>query len=722
MTPKKADYDACCTVPLNNSPAVWQKLVDTYFFFYRTVIYPLLNEDLFAPMYSDVDSRPGTSASLTMSLMTIMAEKRLSQEEAVEELHFDQRFQLATNTLGMDPADIPGSYRMFSRFEARAQEYAKDHGGLNLIDLTYENIAAACCALTGMDLSLLRSDSLQVSGNFTVRSREELVYLAVSKGVEYLMAHGTEEQKEAIQNDPSLNKYNEVLFTLNAFDYHWSASVEDKRKMLCKDATALLPLFSENDKEAEWVSRCIQAIDEQTRLEDGRRVFIPKGDEALKTGSLLQSLDDPDATCRKKNNKYYWGYVANAMESVNGLTHLPIFSCLYPNKTEDAAMDGEFFEKLPEFSKKLDGFYSQYPVLVKGNPFACQEIVQGVLGSLRKDFLDEGNTLYQMIQDGCPSDAIKEQQKKLLSVLDTFYPRLAAWHPLPPKKESGPEGEEAPSKSRKGETDHAESEGTGSAGKETDHVSVDAAQQKPTFDRTMTDWANYGEDPISWDSPEFAQMTAASRRNFYLRKVAEKSEDQFALPHDVKICISDGAYSSASEKASEAGYILLTTNALGRKANPIIALFEKEGDTYKRCPKGHPVEKQHVETNGSVHVWVESCYCSTCPCAADCKATALKRFLLHKMLLDVHAIPALIDEAKVATDDYQELGDIRNGTECLMSYFRNYYHCDKWPIGMIIKQRICQLVTSTACIKNLWLFSQGRTRVHPNKLLGTKKD
>ena len=712
MTPKKVDYNDLCKTQLHFDPYTLSKLANTYPFFYRTVFYPQLDNELFAPMYSSSDSRPATSPAFTMSLMTLVSEYRLSHEEALESLQFDARFQLATNTLGMAADKIPGSIHSIARFEGRAHAYSTENNVPNPIDQAYKNLRVVGLALSGMDLHTLRSDSMQVSGNFAVKDREGLVLAAIFTLADYLLAYGTDAQKEAIRQSKGLKKFDDVLFTPNAFSYHYPESIEKKRAMLCSDASEVLALLSEKDKEDKGVALCVKVLGQQTRVEDGKRVFIPKGDDALKEESLIQSLLDADATYREKNHKHYRGYVLDSMEAVNGLTHMPIFSSLRPNKTADADMDKEFYKELPALSEELDAFYAKYPALKKGDPYACQCVLQGILTSMRQDFVREGTTLYEMNEAGLPVVDILAQQKKFLAVLDSFYDRLAHYQPTPPEEAPAPQGKDGASEPvEKSAPSGEDPSGT-----------LASDSQKPTFNRSWPDWMEDEANLVDWSDPDFADKPDDYRRSFYLFKVASKPENYFALPKGANIVVSDGAYSPAAQAAKAAGYVLMTTNSLGKKANPIIALFEKEGEDYTKCPKGNPVAKYSVHADGKVWLWMEGSYCSDCPCAKDCKAKEQKRSGLFTLSIDPHSIPALVSEAATLTDDYQELGDIRNGVECLMSYYRNYYRCDKWPIGMATKQRLAQLMTTTTCIKNLWLFFKGETRVHLGRLFGTKKD
>ena len=696
MTLKHVDYDTLCGVPLNIQPEAWEELVKTDAFSFRVLAYPLIDEDSFVPAYSDKARVHGTSPALLLSLNLYRSEHQYSLDETMRQLHFSQECQLFTNTLGMCRTDMPESDRILSRFENRAKDYAEATGATNPIDLNYRKLTVACCALTGADLNVLRSDSTPVSGNFKIRTGEELVYVAINSGVDYLNTYGSDEQKAAIR-EGRLNKYNDIVFSENAFTYHWAASTEEKRETLCKDADAFFDILTPKDKEDCSISRFVRAINEHTVVgDDSNRTFRAKGDPELKK-ELIQSFQDLDANYRIKDKKSLWGYMLNIQEERNQLTHIIINSMLRPNRTQDSDMEKEAYAELPEFVSELDDFYAQYPALIKGDPLACQRVVMDVLNTLENDFLHEADTLYKMIQSHCADEMVRSQQRKTLAILDSFYPRLKDHAPMP--SESLLPSEENPAVSSVGE-------------------SAPTQSASDICHRTMTDWGHTGEDTITWDDPSFSQLSDGLRRNFYLGKIAEKPENSFTLPVGQHASISDAGYSPAAKEAKGTGYTLFTTNLLGNKANPVIALFGQKGDEYVTCPKGNPVEKQSVRSNGTVCVWVEKSYCSQCPCAADCKAKPQKRGDLAAILIQPHAIPAIISEAKATTDDFQCLGDIRNGTECDMSLFRNFYHCDQWPIGMATKTRLSKDMIMSSNLRNLFLALRGKSRVHPNKLFG----
>lgn len=699
MTPKHATYDSLCATQLNIHPKAWEELTNTDAFLYRTIAYPLIDEDVFTPAYKEGGTRPGASPALLLSLLIYRSQHQLGLDETMRQLHFNQECQLFTNSLGMCRTDMPESDRILSRFQSRAKDYAEVSGEENPIDVNYQKFTVACCALTGADLSVLRSDSTPVSGNFKIRTSEELMYVALTAGIDYLNAYGTEAQKAAI-SEGRLAKYNDLVFSENVFTYHWAASNEERRETLCLDADAFIDILEPADHEVPSIALTLRVIHEHTMVgEDNKRVFRAKGDAVLK-GNLVQSILDLNATYRVKDKKPLWGYTLNIVEERNPLTHIIINSTLRPNKEQDSDMEKEAYAQLPAFTNALDDFYAQYPALIKGDAYACQRVVDDVLQSLKADFLHETSTLYDLIQAHSSDEKVRSQQKKALMVLDSFYPRLKNHTPMPSVK-----------------MDAADPADNGESGTTTKESNL-AKSATDSCHRTATDWGHIGKDAIDWDNPEFAKLSDGLRRNYYLGKIAEKPENAFKLPVNQHVSVSDAAYAPSTNEAKEAGYTLFTTNLLGRKGSPITVLFEQEDGKYVTCPRGNRVEKQSIHSNGSICLWLKKSCCENCPCAADCAAKFQKRGDMATVLINPHAIPAIISEAKMSTDAYQCLGDIRNGTECTMSYFKNVYHCDHWPIGMAIKDRMSKDMVAATNLRNLFLAIRHASRVHPNTLLG----
>ena len=409
------------------SPKQLEWLCDTDEFAYRTIFYPLIREDEFAGIYSDNKSRPATPPQVSFSLRHLKERYRLSYENVVQNHRFNQSWQLATGTLYMG-GSIPGCEKTITRFEKSCADYAEKEGVPNPIDTTLNRFDVISCALGGIDGNLLRTDSTPISGNFTVRSREELLFLAIKTGYECVTCSVAPEQVAAVRSG-RLVKYGDPNFTLNRMSDRWPASQDKRREMLCCDADALLEIYHKEKGLCKSKTIWELVINQQTKMnEQNIRVFAKKGEKQLNS-TIIQSLLDSYATYRFKNGKPHWGYVLNTVEAASGMSHFIVSACLYPNNKTDAAMAEELNETITSFFEQVDAIYGHYPALKKGDPRHCQAVLQAVVDSLEKDFIIEGEKLYQMSLKGASHQELDKQLQRQMAVLDSFYDRLYNFDP-----------------------------------------------------------------------------------------------------------------------------------------------------------------------------------------------------------------------------------------------------------------------------------------------------
>ena len=64
-------------------------------------IFPLIDEQQFAPMYSAVDSRPNTPVNVTVGALLLKEVTGMSDDEILNAMMFDIRFKVALHTTGM---------------------------------------------------------------------------------------------------------------------------------------------------------------------------------------------------------------------------------------------------------------------------------------------------------------------------------------------------------------------------------------------------------------------------------------------------------------------------------------------------------------------------------------------------------------------------------------------------------------------------------------------
>ena len=96
-----------------------------------------------------------------------------SDDEMVDNLMLDPRFQLALHTTSFD--EQPLSDKSLSRFRRRCYDHEKTHG----VDLYHDcvtGLAEATARMMGIDKRIRRMDSLMVEANIRKLSRMELIY------------------------------------------------------------------------------------------------------------------------------------------------------------------------------------------------------------------------------------------------------------------------------------------------------------------------------------------------------------------------------------------------------------------------------------------------------------------------------------------------------------------------------------------------------------------
>lgn len=94
----------------------------------------MINEENFSVLYSDKASRPNTPVNVIVGGMVLEELMGLTDEEFMDSLLFDIRFQYALHTTSFK--EQPVSNRTFSRFRRRCLTYETETG----IDLIHDTV------------------------------------------------------------------------------------------------------------------------------------------------------------------------------------------------------------------------------------------------------------------------------------------------------------------------------------------------------------------------------------------------------------------------------------------------------------------------------------------------------------------------------------------------------------------------------------------------------
>ena len=93
-------------------------------------IFPAIKEEEFSVLYSDIASRPNTPVNIIMGSLVLKELLGLTDDEVMESLMFDVRFQYALHTSSFK--EQPLSDRTLSRFRERCLNY-EDLTGVDLV-------------------------------------------------------------------------------------------------------------------------------------------------------------------------------------------------------------------------------------------------------------------------------------------------------------------------------------------------------------------------------------------------------------------------------------------------------------------------------------------------------------------------------------------------------------------------------------------------------------
>jgi hypothetical protein len=144
-------------------------------------IFPNINEKPFSVLYSKKASRPNTPVNVIVGALIIKELFGISDDEVVENLMLDFRYQYALHTTSFE--EQPLSDKSLSRFRIRCYDYETTHG-VDLYHECIENLSAAIARLMKIDGRVRRMDSTMIEANIRKLSRMELLYTCIAKLVE----------------------------------------------------------------------------------------------------------------------------------------------------------------------------------------------------------------------------------------------------------------------------------------------------------------------------------------------------------------------------------------------------------------------------------------------------------------------------------------------------------------------------------------------------------
>ena len=323
------------------------------------IIYPNIDEDKFAGLFSKKGSCPNIEIRKYVSFLVLERMYKMPEATALEFLRCGAlNFQYAIHTTQEDRQ--PLSESSLRRFRRGIERYNKEHK-TDLLKGEFERIAKKL----GMDMGILpspvdedghktvlvRMDSMMVEAHAKVMTRLEILYMTIVVALRYLLRNDMEELIPAplahyLQEDD----HNKVLY--------YRAKEEDKQSIQASriDATAQEMVMLYDILHLNFMPHFIASVPELSVFDrvygeqivtDANGARIPRDKHDISANSV-QNPFDATVTYRNKRGPHH-GSVLNVAEAHDGNGNgVIIHAELAQNTTSDNELERKFIEQLPE--------------------------------------------------------------------------------------------------------------------------------------------------------------------------------------------------------------------------------------------------------------------------------------------------------------------------------------------------------------------------------------
>jgi hypothetical protein len=300
-----------------------------------------IDEQSFAVLYSEKDSRPNVPVNVLVGLEALKAGFGWSDQELYENYCYSLqvRYALGYDRLGDGDFEIRSLYY----FRERLSKYNAEKS-INLLEKAFEQITDAQIVDLKVRTGMQRMDSTQIASNIVSASRLRLLVEAVQR-------------VERILNEADRARLSETFAPyIKDSSGHYTYRVKGKeaqQEHLQKIGQTIHALLQEL-KSVYAVELAYQVLERIfaenfNLLESGPRAK----ENAEISSSCLQSVDDLEATYRTKGTGHYKGYVANITETCDPENKIQLITKVQvaPNTVDDGQL---LAEALPNLKERTD--------------------------------------------------------------------------------------------------------------------------------------------------------------------------------------------------------------------------------------------------------------------------------------------------------------------------------------------------------------------------------
>lgn len=296
---------------------------------FRNRALPLIDEDLFAPLYCQDNGRPNRAVQTVLGVLILKETFNLTDAEALERLEFDLLWHHA---LSLTPEEAHLPQKTVHNFRARMM--AGESG-----PVAFQSITDRVLEVLGTKVSKQRLDSTQVMSNIAVLTRLGLF----CETIRLFLTHLEDEHPRLHGRVPAglLGRHRKPDGTATGYQDARSADGPRRLSVCARDVYRLVTLFADSAAQTLEAYGLLQRV-----LAEQCEVVEPKqspstddddrGDGAVPvvlkdpkqvSSQSLQSPHDPDATYSKRKGKGFEVQVAETCHADNVtqvITHVAV--------------------------------------------------------------------------------------------------------------------------------------------------------------------------------------------------------------------------------------------------------------------------------------------------------------------------------------------------------------------------------------------------------------
>jgi len=329
-------------------------------------IFPFIDEDRFSVLYSDNKaSRPNNPVNVYFGLLILREIFNQSDEEALNSLMFDIRYQHALHTTSFQ--EQPVSKNSLTNFRAAVYRYNQERG-VDLIQQEIEAQAKSFSKLLKIEGKTIRMDSLMVSSSCRKLSRLEIIYSTVARLIKVIDKNTTLPESFKPYLDES--HYNNTIYRARDKD------LNSKIKKVLKDGLKLYFLYRKNKEiskteEFKLLSRMLKEQTQKGSIKSSKTI----------SPDSLQNPTDPDATYRKKGKKKHIGYAVNLVEKFDDKNRMITNYDLQKNTYSDQKFAKDTIKRLDKGTTALiDGAYYSEDIAKKAEAKGIKMVPTNLVG------------------------------------------------------------------------------------------------------------------------------------------------------------------------------------------------------------------------------------------------------------------------------------------------------------------------------------------------------